>query len=178
MGGGALCLVGRCTDSGIFCTGGSLGRSRWGSRLAPVACCRCPSKDARACARLATEAAGGDGYAGVADRERLADARPGEYVIPTTLTQSVGASARASRRATSSYIDSKRDEPGPAAYMLPDFQTNMKGGRMGTGQRPKSDVDWAIYRRSRPGRTVRHSSYHDAVRWALRREHLKTRWSG
>lgn len=72
---------------------------------------------------------------------------PGEYVIPTTMTQSGGRFGSSITKSNLELtIDSKRDEPGPAAYMLPDFQTNMKGGRMGTGQRPKSDVDWAIYR--------------------------------
>lgn len=72
---------------------------------------------------------------------------PGEYVIPTTLTKSGGRFGTTITKSNLELtIDSKRDEPGPAAYMLPDFQTNMKGGRMGTGERPKSDVDWAIYR--------------------------------
>lgn len=72
---------------------------------------------------------------------------PGEYVIPTTMIQSGGRWGRSITKSNLELqIDAKRDQPGPAAYKLPDYQTNMKGGRMGTGVRPKSDVDWAIYR--------------------------------
>jgi hypothetical protein len=72
---------------------------------------------------------------------------PGAYVIPTTMTQSGGRFGSAITKSNLELtIDSKRSEPGPAAYMLPDHQSHMPGGRMGTGERPKSDVDWAIYR--------------------------------
>lgn len=72
---------------------------------------------------------------------------PGEYKIPTTMKQSGGRFGTTITKSNLELaINAKRDEPGPAAYMLPDYQTNMKGGRIGTGERPKSDVDWAIYR--------------------------------
>lgn len=72
---------------------------------------------------------------------------PGAYKIPTTMTQSGGRFGSAITKSNLELtIDMKRNQPGPNAYLMPDLMTNMPGGRMGAGERPKSDVDWAIHR--------------------------------